>query len=168
MKPVDEANFYNNLILEQEKFEANGGIPPHGPLFQYEAKRRLELERTRFEDGEKIALMGALRICANHNLTMPEWVSSQYIKSYDQVLNCKASSWDTAFGRPYPNKKIGSLYTRRRVRFGLLMRFKAIHNTERKVAIDDLLFGKIADEFSIGKTLVKDFYYEYKKNGEIE
>jgi hypothetical protein len=66
------------------------------------AHERLEEERARYNAGDMAALFGALRVCANHDLVMPEWVSRAFIRGYDKVLTCRAGSWDEAFGAPYP------------------------------------------------------------------
>src|SRR3569623_2277533 len=58
-----------------------------------------------------MALLGALRICANYDLVMPAWLSRAYIKAYDSVLFARVGSWDRAFGRPFD----GQCMKRRRI-----------------------------------------------------
>ncbi|MBK7745248.1 MAG: site-specific integrase [Betaproteobacteria bacterium] len=44
--------------------------------------QELDLERQRFEAGDGMALLAAIRKCANHNLAMPAWVADAFIERY--------------------------------------------------------------------------------------
>ena len=74
---------------------------PHLPIFRWFAHHRLEEQREAFEAGDKFALMHALRICANHALSMPDWAARAYIRAYDTIISARAKSWDEVLGAPY-------------------------------------------------------------------
>lgn len=87
-----------------ERDPARSIADPSLPIYQLAAIEKLELERRAFEAGDKLALLGAIRVCANHDVVMPEWVATNFIRAYDRVLHTKVGSLDDAFGRPYNGK----------------------------------------------------------------
>ena len=78
---------------------------PTLPFSRWVALHNLEQLRARYEQGEKFALMSAIRECANHDLIMPRWVGAGYIKSFDTILNYRSEDWNEVFGRPIPKGK---------------------------------------------------------------
>lgn len=137
---------------------------PTLPIYRYDARTQLEGERQRFERGERMALLAAIRICANHDIPLPAWASQAYIRSYDQVLNCKLDSWDAAFGRPYgKGKKIQALRKRRYLRHRVWLRIVEIRREEKDSrgkppAIGNELFDRIATEFHTNRDLISKLY----------
>lgn len=175
-KEDEERKYWLDLSAAQSKFERENPDPwkhPAGPLFQANAKLELEHERLRFERGQKMALMGAIRICANHDLPLPDWAARAYISAYDKVLTCRSNDWNEVFGRPYPGKHLGKLRQRRELKFAIYLRVNDLRQDGwsiedgRRVpryvrALDDILFEEVGEEFSIKKTLCKELYYEAK------
>lgn len=130
---------------------------PTLPIYKVAAEDELTQEQAKFEAGSGIALLGAIRICANHDLPLPQWAARAYIKAYDKVLSCTAGSWDEVFGRPYKKgTHLAALRKRRmnRIRVWLAMK----HRGERP--IDEQLFEDIGKPLGLGKTLVSELYYE--------
>ncbi|MBK8993994.1 MAG: hypothetical protein IPM40_21230 [Gammaproteobacteria bacterium] len=134
---------------------------PTLPIAKVAAEYDLEAEPQRFEAGDRMALMGAMRICANHDLPMPLWVSRAFISAYDQVLNCKAKSWDTVFGNPYPKGE--HLSARRKKRTKAPAVWVAINRAHKQGrAIDESLFTEVGKKLGLGKTLAAEYYYAQK------
>lgn len=112
-----------------------------------------------------MALLAAIRECANHDLPMPEWVSHAYIRAYDMVLNCKAGSWDEVFGRPYrKGAQLAAMRKRRIKRLAVWNEARRIILSEPETPIDVAFFERIGEKLAIGKTLASELYYE-EKNG---
>jgi len=131
---------------------------PTLPIFRFAAELDLQTEHERFERGDKVALLGAIRICANHDLPLPDWASRAFIRAYDRVLRLDTGSWDDAFGRPYPKgKHLSAMRKKRMYRYPVRVAVAREHKAGR--AIDASLFEKIGDEFGLGKTLTAELYY---------
>lgn len=135
---------------------------PTLPLYQYVAKGELEKERHRFEAGDKNALLGAIRICATSELPLPHWVASEFIRGYDAVLNCRAGSWDDAFGRPFPKgTHLAALRKRRRGRIQVMLEVRAAK--ARGESVNFKLFEQIGSKLGFGKTLAQELYAEARR-----
>ncbi len=159
---LEEAIAENDKALADNP--ARESYDPTLPLFQWFTLKRLEECRESFHCGDKYELMHAIRICANHDLPLPEWAAMAYIKAFDTVLNARAKSWDEVFGAPYPkHSHMNAIKKRRELKFGVLNRVNEIRAREPKTPIDEALFELVGQEFNIGKTLAAEYYYSAKK-----
>lgn len=119
-----------------------------------------EVLRAKFEAGNERALMLAIRNCAEYGVPLPEWVSAAYIKAYDAVSGAVVKSWDDVFGVPYPKgTQLAALRKRRRLRFAVRVAVAEILREHPQTPIDEALFERVGEMFSIGKTLASDLYY---------
>lgn len=150
---------------EAQVASGKAGQPdPTGPFFRWAACHRLELEAKRFNGGDKMALLAAIRICANHDIPLPPWASSAYIAAYDRVLNCRAKSWDSVFGKPYPaGVHLAALRKRREKSFAVHIEVKRILASAPDTPIDEHLFERVGKPLGLGKTLAGEFYYAVEK-----
>lgn len=132
---------------------------PTLPIYRLNAAYELAKEEKRFAAGDRNALLGAIRICANHDLVMPEWLARAFIRSYDKVLRHDVGSWDDAFGRPLPKgKHLNAARKKRNKGFSAWIRVRQLHDQGR--AIDEQLFEDVGKELGLGKTLVSEYYYD--------
>lgn len=135
---------------------------PTLPVAVVAAHMDLEQERIRFEAGDNNALLGAIRICANHDIVLPEWTSRAFIRAYDDVLNFKKGSWDEAFGHPIPKgKHLSALRKKRTKKWAVWNAVQDAIKTKNQ-AIDEQLFAEIGKDLGLGKTLAAEFYYSCK------
>jgi hypothetical protein len=133
---------------------------PTLPLFQWETLHQLELLRARYEQGEKFALMLAIRRCANHDLIMPRWVGAGYIVAFDTILNYRSKDWNEVFGCPIPKgEHLAALRKKRRLEFAVFNEIVEIRQRDPYQAIDAGLFESVGKQFNIGKTLAEEYYY---------
>lgn len=136
---------------------------PSLPVWKVDAELALESERQRFEQGDRMALLAAVRICANDGLPLPAWASKAYISAFDAVLNCRAASWDEAFGRPFKKgKHLHALRKRRTMRPKVWLAVRHAHEHDG-ANIDESLFEKIGKALHLGKTQTSDLYYEAER-----
>lgn len=163
------------LKAHHEALEA--GLPDHdpsGPLYQWSALHSLDKEWEAHEAGDKMALFGAIRLCANHDLPLPEWAARVFITGYDKVLNHLAASWDEAFGQPFPKgKHLAAARRNRMLRCAVWLKVKEITEQAspsgpgrpllRRPPIDVNLFERVGREFGINRTLASELYYQAKK-----
>lgn len=162
-------NFDPSWTIEQASeaqtaAEKAGEAGPTTPLFRWAASKRLEFEAKRFNGGDKMALLAAIRICANHDLPLPPWTSSAYIAAYDRVLNCRAKSWDSVFGKPYPaGVHLAARRKRREKSFAVYNEVKRILASAPDTPIDEHLFERVGKPLGLGKTLAGEFYYAVEK-----
>lgn len=149
---------------EREQSEAGKNwADPTLPFWRWAAHHALVALQGRFERGDKMALLAAIRECANHDIPLPMWASKAFIHGYDRVLKGHASSWDAAFGRPYPKgTHIANLRNRRKLRFRVWNMVSEIRRREPETPIDEALFERIGRQLGAGKTLVSELYYEVK------
>jgi len=111
-----------------------------------------------------MALLAAIRICANHDIPLPPWASSAYIAAYDCVLNCRAKSWDSVFGKPFPKgSHLAALRKKREMQFHVLNEVNAIRNKAPETPIDEYLFESVGAGLGLGKTITGEYYYSAKK-----
>lgn len=133
---------------------------PTLPLYQWSALHELERLRARYEQGEKFALMSAIRKCANHDLIMPRWVVAGYIRAFDTIVNYRSKDWNEVFGRPIPKgANLAALRKKRSLKFAVLREIVDIRARDPDRAIDAGLFECVGKQFDIGKTLAEEYYY---------
>lgn len=150
------AEHERELALDPSRF-----ADPTMPFPQWGAFRDLVEYRKRFEDGDRYALMTAIRICANHDLPLPGWVSKAFIHAYDTVTNARSKSWNEVFGSPYPKgTNLNALKKKRELRFAVHGTIIGIVKTAPDTPIDSHLFEKVGSKFNIGKTLAEEYYRE--------
>jgi hypothetical protein len=136
---------------------------PALPIYQWCALRKLDVERQKFDSGDRMALLGAVRQCANHDLPLPAWAAKAYIEAYDLVLTCRAKSWDEAFGTPYPkNSNLNAMRKRRLLRYAVFNEVRRLLNVDPRPPIDATLFETVGKMVRppVGKTMAADLYYE--------
>jgi hypothetical protein len=163
--PDDETVAIETILRLQDEAEADGLDPsdPTGPLFQFNALVELgAVLEPRFRAGEDRALMLALRLCANHDLVMPEWVSRAYIEKFDRANSLRVLSWDEVFGPIVPPGRQPKRYMEDRV-----LRPKVYKLCRDKIAAgqptDEALFEEVGALVGIKKTRASRLYYESRK-----
>lgn len=132
---------------------------PKLAIYRFVAMNDLLVEKARFEAGDKNALLGAIRICANHDLVMPEWLARAFIKGYDKVLRHDVASWDDAFGRAFPKgKHLNAARKNRNKAPAVWLKVRQLHDEGRGKAID-VAFEEVGKQLGLGKTQVSEYYY---------
>lgn len=132
------------------------------PISKWDALQRIENCHKHFTEGDQGALMAALRVCACHEIAMPDWLATAYIKAYDQVLTCREKSWDVVFGAPFP--KGANIRARRKKRTLMFGVFNTVNDAIlRGQTIDPVLFESVGKKFNLGKTLAEEYYREARK-----
>lgn len=133
---------------------------PTLPLYRWVALHELEQLRAQYEQGEKFALMLAIRKCANHDLIMPRWVGAGYIRAFDTILNYRSKDWNEVFGCPIPKgEHLAALRKKRCLEYGVFNEIVEIRQRDPSRAIDTGLFESVGEKFNIGKTLAEEYYY---------
>jgi hypothetical protein len=139
---------------------------PTLPIFRLHGMERLEQERLHFEAGNKMSLLAAIRICANHDLVMPEWVALAFIAGYDKVLNCRANSWDAVFGNPYSKgKHLAAMRKKRELSPAVWLAVNDARN--QGATVDENLFEQVGKELGLGKTLAAEYYYDWTERTKL-
>lgn len=139
---------------------------PTLPLYQWFALHTIEQERARFETGDRMALLAAIRKCAQCGLVMPAWVVNAYSKAYFSVVNCDAKSWDEVFGTPYAKgSQINAMRKRRHLRPAVWLAVHKILGGEPGTAIDTALFERVGAMMDppVGRSVASELYYESER-----
>lgn len=158
---LEEAWAANQAVLEENP--GKPGSDPTLPFAQWAALHWLDDCRKNYEE-DRYQLMTAIRICANHNLPLPDWAADAFIKAYDTVNNARAKSWNTVFGNPYPKgTHLSALRKRRMKKFAVWNEITLILKTEPDIPVDEYLFETVGKKFGLGKTLASEYYYAAKQ-----
>lgn len=157
----------NDEVIEELKrldaeYLQDGGSSRLAPLSILEAKWRLCEEREAYESGERIALLGAINICAVHDLPLPEWAARAYLEGYRLALSGKVGSWDDAFGKPFPGEKWTLRAHRRKTSWPVIHRIEELSNNGEGIGTD--LFHKVGKEFGVCKTNVDTLWSSYRNS----
>lgn len=137
---------------------------PTLPFSRLVAHHELVALGEQFKKGDQWVLMQAIRVCANHDMPLPEWASRAYIRAYDSVNWARAKSWDEVFGRPYPKGTNMKATRKRRIgTFQVWNRVREIQRQEPDTPISEALFERVGKEFNLGKTLASEYYYIAKR-----
>jgi len=148
----------------QRKFERAGGDPvdPAGPLFQWSNLHTLDELEARHGKGDRMALMIAIRICANHDLVLPQWAALAYIRAFDAVYNYRTASWDEVLGRQLAKGgKLKAQRQRLELRFHVHSEVCAAHRLGQP--IDEGLFDTVGRKFEINGSTARDYFYDVNR-----
>lgn len=156
---LEEAKAANEKALAESP--GRSFADPTLPIAQWLGLKSLEKCHSRYESGDKLELMRAIRICANHDLVMPEWVWKGYITAFDTVLGARAKSWDDVFGMPWPKgTNLNAVRKKRDLKFAVWNEVCDIRQRSPETPIDVELFAQVGRKFNLGKTLASEYYYE--------
>jgi len=137
---------------------------PTQPFYRWAAHHDLAERCKLFESGDVFQLMHAIRICANHDMPLPEWVSRAYISAYDRVVSAQAKTWGDVFGQPYPKGiHLNAVKKRRNLIPAVWVAVRSILDMEPGTPIDGMLFERVGKKLNIGKSQAAEFYYEAKR-----
>lgn len=148
--------------------EVHEGPPHAAPAMQWAALLELDELEQRHLKGNRMALMRAINLCARHELVMPQWVATAYMKACQDVCHYRAGSWDQVFGKPHRSGlHLDNARQQVHLRWKVLASAKNITKAEPDISIDDGLFERIGDELGIGKTLANKLYYSLPRAARV-
>lgn len=157
---LEEAMEANRAALAENPDRGTGD--PTLPFWQWYAVRENEELRSRFEQGDRVALLDAVHVCAIHRLVMPAWVAENYLDAYRAVITGKAKSWDEVFSRPYPKGvHINRLQKERKNRWRVYSEVSRLRASGE--SLDEALLEKVGRRLGLGKTQTSEIYYQAKR-----
>ncbi len=122
----------------------------------------LDAYQVDFENGNSYTILKAIKYCGNEQIIMPEWLVDAFYKITNKFNNFEVKTLDEAFGFEWPKgMHLNKMKKKRNQQFKVY--FKVCDYIKSGNPIDDNLFDKVGDEFHIGKSLVKDYYYDQQK-----
>jgi hypothetical protein len=149
----------------QKRFETAGGDPsdPSGPLGQWLALHELDEVERRYQTGNRQSwhLFAAIRLCAQHDLRLPDWAAAAFIDGYDRVLSFRAPSWDRAFGAPFAKGTSVTALRRRRQR--AMAAYQSVNTMMAGGIPIDQAFLSVGRQLGISDSTVRDYYYFIRK-----
>jgi len=122
------------------------------------ALRRL---RPRIEAGtDGRALMLAVDLCGMAMMPMPKWLATELSRRANRVFTGRATSWDDAFGRPWPKnyRPAAALHRRRVVIPKVTAAIRATVAANPSVPIDKLFWEQIGAVAEVGATTAENAY----------
>ncbi len=126
--------------------------------------RHLSALWEKYTDGDQMALLRAIFVCALWRRPMPEWVAKDYVMKFGLILDYRAKSLDEAFGAPFPK----STQLKRHKKY-IEHRIEILEQVIRRSAagqpIDEGMFEQIGENLTppLGKTAVNEIYYRLQK-----
>ncbi|SDA27050.1 hypothetical protein SAMN05216315_1325 [Nitrosospira sp. Nsp18] len=159
-----EAWAANQSALEENP--SRSWTDPTLPYSQWFALQELDTCQQNYEN-DPYFLMTAIRICANHQLPLPDWAAKSYIKAYDNVNQARAKSWNSVFGNPYPKgRHLSAIRKKLMYQVAIWNEITLIRQMEPDTPVDENLFETVGKKFGLGKTLASEYYYSEKKRFE--
>lgn len=141
---------------------------PRGPLYVWDAHHRLAEYAKSFAKGDTHALMAAIRVCANHDLPLPDWASRAYIAAFDKVNHYGVDSWDDVFGRPVPKGQHRARLEFEK-RYGLTIFLDVLNASKADMPRDEGMFEQIGEKYRdaknkrIGATRVREIFGKFAR-----
>lgn len=127
----------------------------------------LEPYRKRHDEGDALALFDAIKVCGENRIILPDWLVAQFGNAYGRVIRFEVDSLDKAFGRPIPKgKHLNALRKKRKLAWRVFSAVERQHG--EGAALDEGTFASVGASLSIGSTLAKEYYYEFKAFVEVE
>lgn len=124
----------------------------------------LEICRLCFIDGDKTALFGVIRLCAQYQAIIPDWATDEILKIEPLISSGELRDFNCAFGFRPANlatlKKNARQKKYTNTVLGLLQKYRL----EGSSLNADDIFQTIADELGISRRDVNDIY---KKEGQF-
>jgi hypothetical protein len=111
--------------------------------------------------GQPQALTDMIYWCATFGWKLPQWAADAFISAADKVRSAQLGSWDEAFGKPYPGKKHVGKVRRSLKSMAIYLRVTELHGPDSP--IDNGMFERVGEEFSLAKTQCAELYYAFKK-----
>jgi len=116
----------------------------------------------RYIKGNKESLLEAIYYCAVCNVVMPDWVASGYVNGYENYFHHKEKDLGSSFGVIRRNNYRQNAERKKTIwRYWSYLKVKGGQSSGSK--INTRLFNEIGNEFGIGGSLVRDYYYEMEK-----
>src|SRR5689334_13330050 len=103
-----------------------------GPLALFDAAQQVKSARALCESvGGGCEVLRCVRICIANELSLPSWLSREFLRRHELVATAELGSWDSAFGQPWPGgaKRLEASRERLRLR-------KVIHRHVWRLAFD--------------------------------
>jgi hypothetical protein len=126
------------------------------------AKKDLAEEMLRFYQGDHLRLFAAINWCDQYySFPLPEWITFEVQKGYQQYLAFETPTLDKAFGFPPRSGHLKPKKFAFKNAWNIYQRCEKLHGEGWK--LEDPLFTMVGKEFSVGKTKIKELYLEVKR-----
>ena len=120
----------------------------------------------RFDSGDNVAALQALRACGQYGVAMPDWLVDALFRATNQWFSLRVRTLDEAFGVELPKgKHLDRLRERQKLRVEVFNRIEALRN--EGCSVSEALFDIVGREFGIRKTKCGELYYECRKNSDF-
>jgi hypothetical protein len=129
-------------------------------ILRKDTERRLQEARVRVEAGDGLAVLAALKECFFSDVPIPRWLADAFVARVDIVLRDHKTSWDDAFGKPWPRVHASKFKQWQRDRIRVHLAMLEVMKETPKPAKDDILFARLGRTLGLAPTLVKDHYNE--------
>ena len=99
----------------------------------------LKILKQKFDDGNKAAVLMAIRYCCWMRRPLPEWLRLAFLQAYNSATAFDIKSWDEVFGRPHP---------------------KGTHLAKEKkyLAVRSLIWERVRASKAMGKSINKELF----------
>jgi hypothetical protein len=153
--PQTEVDSYGVFLKQYNKLDKNH--PDNEKLLEIWAYL------SAYEDGEKDMLLMALKLsCELKESPIPQGVAQRVRENLIKWSELEVKTLDKAFEvEKKKNFRLDAERKKHSVALKIYSRIVKLSKKERR-PIDDNLFDEVGNDFGIGKTLAKDYYYEQK------
>lgn len=151
-------SFEQARTAQAEWAAAGGGMSNRAPMLVWIAHQELKEYQALSIQGNKAVVLHAVAVCANHELPMPEWLATDYLRAYRTVTHHKVRTWDEAFGSAHrPGEQIKAMARRVETAPAAWLKVRESLEKDPQRALDNTLYEEVAKDLGIGKTLVQEY-----------
>ena len=135
---------------------------PAGGVARWVRAQNVKEAREVIEGGDGRALLWAVGECLDVGLVAPDWLARAFRERLNQVENAQVDSYDKAFGKPFPGKRVDVIRERREKSLLVYWAVKERLAAGAKVgggreAVN--AFEAVAPDFSMSAGDVRKMYY---------
>jgi hypothetical protein len=127
--------------------------PMHDAMNQMAAAKACIRDRVAIEQGDGVALLNAICRCFEHAMSVPDWLSKEFVQRVDRITNMQAKDWSDreVFGKPYPKRTKPRKEREDRIQsiLAYLIVAKEISNAEDKSGAFKNALGSVCNELNI-------------------
>ena len=133
------------------------------PTPESEISWYLDILENEYKQGDVNSLFMAIVLCLRNDVTAPAWVGDSFLRPLMKWQSYQVKTLDEAFNIRFPKgKRLIEQQKKKQMSGAVFVLVKNLQANGRPT--DDGLFKDVGKKLGIGKTVAKNYYYEYAKN----
>jgi hypothetical protein len=152
---LDQARARGDIWINQGQGEGNS------PTGQWAAWNNwLPLLEKRWKEGDSLALLEALAICAKYTLPMPPWCGDEVLAANRKVGSFEARSWSDLFPELHKGRRLHDLKRESKIKQAAI---NEVLDIRERGSIGEPItdtFCKVGDKYAVSMEKLRQWYYD--------